>query len=117
MPVFLIDECVSLLTVQSIQECGYQWERIGNSILKSTEDEIIFQYAQGNKMVLVTYDLGFGNIFKYSPSTHHGIIVMRVSDLTSIKNGNRVLKVLLNREKSFEKTIFIVNGIKYRKRR
>ena len=68
-------------------------------------------------MVLITYDLGFGNIFKYLPSSHHGVIVMRVSDLTSIIKGNRVLKALLNREKSFEKTLFIVNSIKYRKRK
>ena len=76
MTTFLIDECVSFLTVKLIQECGFQWEMVGN-----------------------------------------GIIVMRVSDLNSIISGNRVFKVLLNREKSFEKTLFIVNSIKYRKRK
>lgn len=117
MTTFLIDECVSFLTVKLIQECGFQWEMVGKSILKGKDDETIYKYAQRNNMILVTYDLGFGNIFKYSPSSHHGIIVMRVSDLNSIISGNRFFKVLLNREKSFEKTLFIVNSIKYRKRK
>jgi hypothetical protein len=49
MPIFFIDECVSLVTVKSIEECGYQWEKVGISILKGAKDETIFNYVQKKK--------------------------------------------------------------------
>ena len=67
MPVFLIDECVSLQTVNMVRSLGFAVERIQNVAQPSLEDEKVFKIAQDKKAVLITYDRGFANIRRYPP--------------------------------------------------
>jgi len=99
--VFLVDECVSNQTVIFLEKLGCNVTKVQNIGLEGKEDEIILKYAQERNLTLVTYDRGFGNIRKYPPSTHSGIII---------------IKVLLEKEKRFKETLFVVDEKKYRKR-
>jgi len=114
---FLIDECVSNQTVIFLQKIGYNVDKVQNLGLKEAEDKTIFKHAQKRKATLVTYDRGFGDIRRYPPSTHNGIIVIRAYDLKSIKKCHEVLKSLLEKEREFERTLFVVDERKYRKRK
>ena len=102
MVLFLVDECVSYQTLLLLKELGYT--------------ATIFKVAQEKKAVLVTYDKGFANIKTCPPSKHNGVILLRVSNLLSLKKCNEVLRILLSRESSFKGTLFVVTEQKYRKR-
>jgi len=114
--VFLADECVSNQTVIFLEKLGCNVTKVQDIGLEGKEDEVIFKYAQERNITLVTYDRGFGNIRKYAPSSHNGIIVIKVYNLASLKNCHEVLKKLLEKEKRFKGTLFVVNEKKYRKR-
>lgn len=42
--------------------------------MKGSTDAEVFEYAQKHKMVIISRDREFGNIQKYPPGTHYGII-------------------------------------------
>jgi len=110
MPVFFIDECVSI-------HLKYKTVNVKDHKLSGASDDRILKLTKTEGYVLVTYDKGFGNIIKYPPSAHKGIILLKVRNKSSMKGCHKVLKNLLNREKDFESTLFIVDEKKYRKRK
>jgi predicted nuclease of predicted toxin-antitoxin system len=117
VPVLLVDECVSLQTVNLLQSLGFAVERIQDVAQPSLEDEKVFKIAQDRKAVLITYDRGFGNIRRYPPQYHNGVIVLKVYSSQSLYRCNRVLEELLKVESEFKETLFIVDESKYRKRK
>ena len=117
MLTFLIDECVSKQTKILIEQLGFNIESLMNLGLKGAKDKEIFDAANKNKMVLVTNDKGFGDIRRYQPSSHNGVIIIKAYDLRSLSNCHSVLNVLMATEREFKGTLFIVNEKKYRKRK
>jgi predicted nuclease of predicted toxin-antitoxin system len=97
---------------------GFDVERIQDSGLTGAADSVVFGRAQATESVLVTNDKGFGNTAAYPPSSHHGVIVLKVrADPESVRRVHGVLRILLESETEYEGTLFIVDGNKYRKRR
>ena len=79
---------------------------------------MVYQRAQENEEVLVTTDQGFGDVRTYPPSEYHGIIVLKMSpEPVHIQSVHRMLNELLAAEEEFEKTLFIVDPHKYRRRK
>jgi predicted nuclease of predicted toxin-antitoxin system len=60
-----------------LQELGHDVKDIRDHGLRGADDEAIFQFAQKNRAVLLTGDLGFGNILHFPIGTHFGIVVVR----------------------------------------
>jgi len=46
--------------------------------LGDASDKEIFEYAQRNKRILISRDLGFADISKYPLGSHYGIVVFRL---------------------------------------
>ena len=116
MSTFLVDECVSFQTAQLIKSLGFSVESIRELGKCGIKDEEIFKTAQERNSILVTYDRGFGDITKYRPYSHNGIIVIKAYDLRSLDQCHMVLEELLRAETEFEGALFIVDRNKYRKR-
>ena len=117
-PRFLADECTFARTVRFMRGLGFHVERIQDLGLKGAADSVVFRKAQEIESVLVTNDRGFGNTGAYPPSSHHGVIVLKMSaDPESVRRVHRVLRELLESEGRFEGTLFIVDANKYRKRK
>ena len=116
MPAFLIDECVSFQTTQLMKSLGFPAESIQDLGKRGIKDEEVFKVAQERKSPLITYDRGFGDITKYQPYSHKGIVVIKAYDSESLEQCHVVLEKLLKTETEFEGTLFIVDRNKYRKR-
>jgi predicted nuclease of predicted toxin-antitoxin system len=117
VPVFLADECTFTQTVRLMRSLGCEVVRVQDVDLSGAPDAEVFQTAQERNAVLVTTDRGFGDIRTYPPSSHHGIIVLKVSpDPEQVRAVHRTLRQLLDTEELFSGTLFIVDGQKYRKR-
>jgi predicted nuclease of predicted toxin-antitoxin system len=115
---FLADECTFTNTVRLMRDRGCAGVRIQEVGMAGASDAAVYQRAQENEEVLVTTDQGFGDVRTHPPSEHHGIIVLKMRpDPVSVQAVHRMLKQLLAAEDAFEKTLFIVDPHKYRKRR
>jgi predicted nuclease of predicted toxin-antitoxin system len=89
MPRFVIDEDMPRSTGMILREHGYTIEDIRDHGLRGAGDDEVFKFAQREKAVLVTSDMGFGNIIRFPPSSHFGIIVTHFPNTMSVEELNR----------------------------
>jgi predicted nuclease of predicted toxin-antitoxin system len=81
MPDFVVDESLPLSAVAALREQGHRAHHVGDVGLRGSPDETIFARAQEEGRIIVTRDLGFGNLVDYPLGTHAGIIVLRVPSI------------------------------------
>ena len=117
-PRFVADECTFARTVRFMRELGFHVERTQDLGLGGAADSDVFARAQQTKSILVTNDKGFGNTSAYPPSSHHGVIVLKMpANPQAVPRVHQVLQRLLQSEAKFEGILFIVDANKYRKRK
>ncbi len=115
---FLADECTFVQTVLLMRNLGFDVCRIQELGMMGAEDKKVFEKAQNLNAVLVTNDKGFGDIREYPPSSHCGIIVLKMApDPACVREVHESLKQLLKKEDQFEGALFVVDTQKYRVRR
>ena len=97
---------------------GCAVSRVQDLGMAGASDPAVFQKAQENEAVLVTTDRGSGDVRTYSPSSHRGIIVLKVAtEPEQIHAVHRTLQHLSETEESFEGALFVVDARKYRRRK
>ncbi len=117
MTQFLADENVFTDTVRLMRNLGFKVMGVQELDLTGAKDPEIFHQAQELSAVLVTNDQDFGDIRAYPPSSHQGVIVLKMDpDPQKVQAVHRVLKQLLEREQQFKDCLLIVDTHKYRKR-
>ncbi len=117
MARFLADECTFTATVRLMRDLGFQVQRVQELSMTGAADMDVFQKAQQLQAVLVTNDQGFGDVRTYPPSSHQGVIVLKMEpDPKKVQAVHRVLKELLKKEQRFERCLFVVDTSTYRKR-
>lgn len=90
---FLADECTFTNTVRLMRGHGCEVIRIQELGMAGASDAAVYQRAKEDEAVLVTTDQGFGDVRTYSPSEHHGIIVLKMRpDPVSVQAVHRMLK-------------------------
>lgn len=115
---FLADECTFAKTVLLMRKLGFDVQRIQELGLTGAEDDEVFRKAQDLNAVLITNDKGFADIRLYPPSTHWGMIVLRMApDPAHVRRVHEALRQLLITEDQFRGALFIVDTRKYRARR
>ncbi len=114
---FFADECTFGLTVHLLRNKGFSVVRAQELGMTGASDPEIYDKAQELNAVLITNDQGFSDIRKYPPSTHSGMIVLKMSPHPLVvQEVHKVLEVLFERENLLKGTLFIVDRTKYRKR-
>lgn len=88
---FVIDEDMPRSTGRMLQKLGYDVKDIRDHGLRGANDEAIFQFAQKSRAVLITGDLGFGNILHFPIGSHFGIVVTRFPNEMATSEMNRQL--------------------------
>lgn len=82
-PSFLIDENLPHTLATRLIEAGYVADHILGLGLRGSTDQEVFRFAQQRGSVIVTSDVGFGDIRQYPPP-HGGLIVARLPDTLPI---------------------------------
>jgi len=77
MPRFVIDEDMPRSTAAALVEEGYPVKDVRDHGYRGSGDEEIYRFAQEEEAILLTGDLGFGNILKFPLGQHFGIVVAR----------------------------------------
>ena len=74
----LIDHCVSKRTSDFLISLGHEATLLKELELEALDDPEVLALATARDEVLVTEDRGFGNITKYPPSIHQGVILLLI---------------------------------------
>jgi predicted nuclease of predicted toxin-antitoxin system len=88
---FVIDEDMPRSTGRVLQSQGHEVKDIRDHGLRGANEEAIFRFAQTNRSVLITGDLGFGNILHFPIGSHFGIVVIRFPNEMATGEMNRQL--------------------------
>jgi len=70
----LVDEDMPRPTAGLLQSLSIDAIDLRDIGLRGATDAEVFEYAQKQRMVIISRDKEFGNILKYPLGTHHGII-------------------------------------------
>ncbi|HEV8310219.1 MAG TPA: DUF5615 family PIN-like protein [Methylomirabilota bacterium] len=84
-----MDEDLPRSLVTTFREAGIYAEDIRDVGLRGSSDDEVLRYATSRGLVLLTADLGFGNILRFPLGSHAGVVVARLP--------NDVLTATLNR--------------------
>ena len=95
MPKFLIDENLPRSSAKLFQQMGHDALHVKGAGLEGALDDEIFAYAQAQQRIIVTRDLGLGNLLDYPLGTHCGIVVVRVPSHYIASQINAVLTAFL----------------------
>lgn len=111
MPKFLLDANLSPETAIFMSGLGYDAKRVYDIGLGSADDETIAQYATTHNLMIVTFDLDFGHLFKLLAPHEVGIIILRLENQT-VESVNaavqRLLASNLFKEPENERALIIV---------
>ena len=91
----VIDEDLPRSVRKTLQSLGYEVLDVRDHGLRGKSDEDVFRFAQSQKAVLCTADLGFSNILHFPLGTHFGIVLIRVSnEMRSLAINTLILSLL-----------------------
>jgi len=116
---FVIDEDIARSTGILLADAGHEIIDIRDQGLRGAEDERIFRFAQSKKAILLSGDVGFGNLRKFPLGRHHGILIVHFPNELPVQEINRQLIQALNQLKDTDlsKNLTIIEPGKIRIRR
>ena len=116
---FLIDEDIPRSTAKVLTDRGYKVLDVRDCNLRGEVDEEVFRFAQKEKAILLTGDLGFGNLLRFPVGKHSGVVIARFpNEISASQLNNQIIKAFDTlAEKDFDKNLIILEPGKIRIRR
>jgi len=113
---FLIDADLPKSLKNVFSKYKYEMVDVREALGAATDDEV-FNYANKNKFILITRDLGFGEM--YTVKGGYGLILVRLPCYFTAEKINKVIDAFLKDVKVEEliKAIVVVEKSRYRIRR
>ena len=115
----VVDEDLPRLLSATLAGQGHRVFDIRDTALRGKSDADVFRFAQENKAILFSADLGFSNILAFPLGSHYGIFVLRFPNEMSAKNIVDRVKALLEKipESEFPGNLIICapQGIRIRR--
>lgn len=119
MVKFLADENIGGEIIGIFRDCGYDVIS-ARDIKRGADDSELFQLANKENRILLTFDLDFGKIYFFHEHTAIGVLIIRIHPQT-IENIAPTLKEFLSRkiieQHSLNNALVILEENKYRVRR
>lgn len=92
MAKFLLDENLPNSAVKVFKTHGLDAVHVRLQGLKGLSDPDLLKIAKTEGRILVTRDLGFGNLLDYPFTSHHGIVILRLPDTYTAKQVNKAIE-------------------------
>ena len=73
-----LDENLPVTLAARLRSLGHQADTVRDEGLCGRDDETVWQAAQREGRFLVTQDLDFSDVRRFSPGTHFGILLVRM---------------------------------------
>ena len=75
-----LDENITTAAKALIAQHGHEVDTVVDEGLTGATDSVVSQACRSDERMLVTFDVGFGNLRAYPPGTHNGIVLLRLAD-------------------------------------
>lgn len=87
----LSDECVNTDVVTGLRKNKIDLMTVFQAGLTGASDESVFKYAVAKKRILLSFDRGFGDIFRFNIGKSSGVMIVLVGQMSK----NEVIKSVL----------------------
>lgn len=116
---FVIDEDMPRSTAKVLKAKGYEALDVRDCGLRGKSDDEIFKFAQKEKAVILTGDLGFGNLLHFPVGSHSGIVIAHFpNEVSTSELNNQIIKAFEPlSEIDFKGNLIIIEPGKVRIRR
>lgn len=106
-------------TAKLLKSKGYEVLDVRDYGLRGKSDDEVFIFTQKEKAILLTGDLGFGNILRFPVGSHSGIVIAHFpNEISTSELNNQIIKAFDNlTEADFEGNLIILEPGKVRIRR
>jgi predicted nuclease of predicted toxin-antitoxin system len=75
-----LDENLPSQLVPVLTELGHDVDTVPSEGITGKDDAIVWHAAQACQRFLITQDLDFSDVRKYTPGTHHGLLLVRLPE-------------------------------------
>lgn len=75
-----LDENLPLRLAERLQQMGHDVDTVPEEGLAGHSDPDVWQAAQKDERFLITQDLDFSDVRRFSPGTHYGVLLIRLSN-------------------------------------
>jgi len=116
---FVVDEDLPRSTSRLLRNKGFEVLDVRDCGLKGRSDEEIFNFAQKEGAVILSGDLGFGNLLKFPVGSNSGIVIVHFPNEVSSAELNRQISKEFDNlaEDDFKGNLIILEPGKIRIRR
>lgn len=87
---FFADECLHTDLIFALRDSGHDVLTVKQAGLVGTDDEGIYEFAKENGRVLLTFDRGFGDIFRFDIAKSFGVIIVRIGNM----NREEIIRIV-----------------------
>lgn len=92
---FLIDEDMPRSITKVLKTKGINAIDVRDCGLRGESDNEIFRFAQEEKAIILTGDLGFGNHLRFPVGSHAGIVIVHFpNEVSSSELNKQIIKAL-----------------------
>lgn len=78
----LADECIHLDLANVLRQVGLDVLTVDEARLSGASDQAVFRAAVKKKRILLTFDRGFGDIFRFDISSSFGVVIILIGQMT-----------------------------------
>ncbi|MBU2503901.1 MAG: DUF5615 family PIN-like protein [Nanoarchaeota archaeon] len=116
---FFLDANVPYSSAKIIKNLGYKVRHAREIGMGKSPDEEIIDYASRNNMILITRDVGFGNLINYPLKSHKGVVLLRLPPYFISRQINKIILDFLKsvKEKEIKNSLIVLDINKYRVRK
>lgn len=75
-----LDENVTATAAALLTRHGHEADTVADEGLTGGADSVVIEACRTGERLLVTFDIGFGDVRAYPPGSHHGIVPLRLTD-------------------------------------
>lgn len=76
-----LDENITVLAADVLSRAGHHdVHSVPDEAITGAPDAALWSVCQREHRMLVTFDLGFGDVRSYPPGTHYGVVLLRLTD-------------------------------------
>lgn len=73
-----LDENLPAGLVPLLVGLGHEADTVPTEGIAGKDDDVVWRMAQADGRFLVTQDLDFSDVRRYTPATHHGLLLVRL---------------------------------------
>jgi predicted nuclease of predicted toxin-antitoxin system len=117
--LFLVDEDLPRSLARDLRAAAFDAVDVRDVGLRGRPDRDVFAFAVSEGRVLLTGDLGFGNVLAFPQATHRGVLVARFPSDTSARTLNDAILAALRTltDEDVEHAVVIIEPGRIRLRR